>query len=278
MLAQSRTTFSFLVLLPLLWMRRGRVALKMSRAEIARCFILGTLGVAGSNYFYYLAIQKTTVATAIILQYTAPVMVLLYMLATREQEATTQRVTGVVLAVIGSVFAIGAMGAHHRFPWLEFAPGSVKLNTIGVVAALLAAVSFSFSNIFGRKLVQKNDRMKVLLYLLLGAAAGWLFVNPPWKIVAAHYSQSQWTFMALFAMCSVLIPFALYFTGLQYLDATRAIVTSCLEPVFAIVIAAAALGEVVGPLQVVGIVLTLTATVLVQLPGRGEPVVVEPIE
>jgi len=39
------------------------------------------LGVAVSNYFYYVAIQKTNVATAIILQYTAPVWVLLYVVA-----------------------------------------------------------------------------------------------------------------------------------------------------------------------------------------------------
>jgi len=39
--------------------------------------VLGTLGVAASNYFYYIAIQKTSVAIAIIVQYTAPVWVLL---------------------------------------------------------------------------------------------------------------------------------------------------------------------------------------------------------
>ena len=67
---------------------------------------------------------------------------------------------------------------------------------------------------------------------------------------------------------SVLLPFSFYFAGLQYLDATRAIVTSCLEPVFAIVLAAAFVSESLRTVQVVGIAAVLIATVLVQLPSR----------
>lgn len=281
-LAQSRTTVSFLVLLPILLIRRGRTGMRMSWSELGQCALLGTLGMAASNYTYYLAIQQTTVATAIILQYTAPVFVLLYMIASRQQRATTQRVSGVVLSVLGCVFAIGVVTASGNFPWLGLSSRDVRFNTLGVTAALLAAVAFSFYNVFARHLVQRHDRWNVLLYALMGAAVFWAVANPPWRVLAAQYTQAQWNFLALFAVTSVLIPFSLYFTGLEYLDPTRAIVTSCLEPVFAILIAAVMLGEVVGPLQVVGIVVTLTATVLVQLPERRAEkeaaVLIEPIE
>jgi drug/metabolite transporter (DMT)-like permease len=66
----------------------------------------------------------------------------------------------------------------------------------------------------------------------------------------------------------VLLPFSFYFAGLQYLDATRAIVTSCLEPVFAMVLAALFVGESLQPVQGVGIAVVLIATVLVQLQSR----------
>jgi probable blue pigment (indigoidine) exporter len=72
----------------------------------------------------------------------------------------------------------------------------------------------------------------------------------------------------------------LYFAGLQHLDATSAIVASCLEPVFSILIAAFALGEVVRPVQMIGIAVVLAAIILVQMPDRSgapEPVV-EPME
>jgi drug/metabolite transporter (DMT)-like permease len=259
-LAQTRTSFSVLVLAPALLRRRPK-ALALSRREITRCLLLGIAGVAASNYFYYLAIEKTTVATAIVLQYTAPVWVLLYMVARRLQRATVLRILAVAAAVMGCALAIGIGGPAH-----------LRINLIGVTAAFAAAFSFAFYNVYGHGILAQQERWTTIVFALLGASLFWILVNPPWKIVAAHYSGAQWAFLAVFAFTSMLMPFSLYFTGLQYLDATRAIVTSCLEPVFAILFAAAFVDESLHPLQVAGIVVVLLATVAVQIPDkrRGE--------
>jgi len=226
--------------------------------------------VAASNYFYYLAIQKTNVATAIMLQYTAPIWVLLYMVARRRQKPTLQRVAAVGLAVAGIAMVIGVIG-----------PGTLRLDPVGVTAALLAAFSFAFYNIGGHNILARYDRWIVLLYTTFSASFFWIVVNPPWKIAAAHYSGGQWLFLLVFSLLSVLAPFSFYFAGLQHLEPTRAVVASCLEPVFSIVIAAIVLGEVMRPVQTVGILLVLAAIVVVQIPDRRlrEAVtVVEPIE
>ncbi len=268
-LSQSRATFSFLVLLPVLGLLRGR-RLRLPAADLGQVFLIGILGVAASNYFYYLAIQRTNVATAIIVQYTAPIWVLLYTVARGLQKPTLQRVAAVGLAVTGIALVIGLFGG-----------GGLRLDTIGVIAALLAAFSFAFYNIGGHNILARLDRWIVLLYTTCSASLFWIVVNPPWKIIAAHYSGEQWLFLLLFSLISVLAPFSFYFAGLQHLEPTRAIVVSCLEPVFSIVIAAVALGEIVRPLQVTGIVLVLAAIVVVQLPDRRSAEalpMVEPIE
>jgi DME family drug/metabolite transporter len=269
-LSQSRTTFSLLVLLPVLAAARGWSFLKLPAADLGRCVFLGIFGVAASNYLYYLAIQKTNVATAIILQYTAPVWVLIYMVARGRQKPTPRRVGAVAFAVIGSALAIGLVGG-----------GGFRLHPIGVTAALGAAFSFAIYNVGGHGILARHDRWLVLLWTLVSASAFWLVLNPPWRIAASHYSTAQWIFLAVFSLISVLGPFSLYFSGLQHLEPTRAIVASCLEPVFSIVIAAVALGEVLRPAQTLGIVIVLAAIVLVQRPERGggeEVTVVEPIE
>ncbi len=278
-LAQSRSTIALLTLAPLLLVM-NRPALHVRRNHLAQFFLLGILGLAGSNYFYYFAIEKTTVATAIVLQYVAPVWVLLYMLARRRQRPTAMRVSGVVLAVVGCAFAVGEIAARNSFPWLAIS--GVRFNKLGVIAAELAAITFAFYNVYGQHLVKVYRRWTVLVYSLLGAAVFWIVINPPWKIAAQHYSSGQWLFMLVFSITSMLIPFSLYFTGLQYLDPTRAIVTACLEPVWAILLTAIILGEWVSPMQVLGILVVLAATVLVQRPDRQAPaettIAVEPIE
>lgn len=233
-------------------------------------FVLGILGVAASNYFYYLAIQRTNVATAIILQYTAPVWVLLYSVARGLQRPTLQRVLAVGLAITGIALVIGI-----------FAGNGLRLDAIGVSAAMLAAFSFAFYNLGGHSVLVRYDRWTVLFYVILSASLFWIVINPPWKIAAAHYSSAQWLFLLVFSLISVLAPFAFYFAGLQHLEPTRAIVVSCLEPVFSILIAALTLGEVMRPVQSAGIVLVLVAIVVVQMPDRrlrqAIPMV-EPIE
>jgi DME family drug/metabolite transporter len=269
-LSQSRTSFSFLILLPILLVTRGGTQLRMPARDIGLNVLLGVLGVAASNYFYYLAIQRTNVATAIILQYTAPVWVLLYMVIRGFQKPTGSRVTAVLLAVTGCAMVIGVIG-----------PGKLRLDTLGVTAAVAAAFSFAFYNIGGHSVLARYDRWLVLLWTLLAASAFWIVINPPWKIAAAHYPAMEWAFLLVFSLVSVLGPFSLYFAGLQHLEPTRAIVVSCLEPVFSIVIAAIVLGEVMKPLQTLGIVMVLAAIVLVQMPDRKthQPAtLVEPIE
>lgn len=273
-LSQTRTTFSLLVLLPILIGRSGWQRIRLPKPDLVQCLVLGMAGVAASNYFYYVAIQRTSVTIAIILQYTAPVWVLLYVVARGQQKLSLQKVAAVAVAIAGIALTIGIVGGH--------AASALRLDAYGLIAALLASFSFAFYNVGGYGILMRHDRWRVLVWTLASAAAFWMVVNPPWKVVASHYTLPQWGFLIIFSMTSVLLPFSLYFLGLQHLEPTRAIIASCLEPVFSILLAAALLGESVRPIQTLGIVLVLAAIVIVQLPGREavdrKAVLVDPIE
>lgn len=260
-LSQCRTTFSFLALLLILAPRRGLNGLRLPWKDVARIFVLGLAGVAASNYFYYLAIQRTNVATAIIVQYTAPVWVLLYMVARGKERPTPAKIVSVLMALLGIALVIGLFGK-----------GGLQVDALGLIAAMIAAFSFSFYNIGGHSILERLDRWTVLFYTTLAASLFWLFINPPARIAAAHYSAAAWQFLVLFALLSVLVPFSFYFAGLQHLEPTRAIIVSCLEPVFSILIAAIALQEVMRPMQAFGVFMVLAAIIVVQRPGRGESI------
>ena len=254
--------------------RRGWQRIELPVPDLIQCFVLGMLGVAASNYFYYIAIQRTSVAIAIVLQYTAPVWVLLYVIVRRQQRLRLQKVAAVGVAIAGIVLTIGVVGGKSALPF--------RLDSYGLVAAMLASFSFAFYNVGGHRILVRYDRWRVLVWTLSSATVFWLIVNPPWRVVAAHYTLVQWAFLFVFSMISVLGSFSLYFLGLQYLEPTRAIIASCLEPVFSILLAAVLLGESVRAVQTVGIVLVLSAIVIVQLPARDaverQAVIVDPLE
>ena len=264
MLAQSRTAIALLMLAPFLYFRYGKAMFALPKSDMFRCLAIGMVGIAGSNFFYYYSIEKTTVATAIIVQYTAPVWVLLYMVARGLQHPTLQRVLAVAMAVIGAALAIVKVDFFKTAPFLHVE--GLKLHTLGVLAALGASLCFAFYNVGAGAVIARRHRWSVFLYALVGAVLFWLVINPPWKIMEAHYAANQWLFMLVFSITSMLLPFSFYFAGLQYLDATRAIVTSALEPVFAILFAAVLASEHVGVPQVIGMVAVLAATIVIQRP------------
>ena len=154
-LSQMRMSISLLALAPALLLLRGARWFAMPVADIARCAMLGIFGLAGSNFFYYYAIQKSSVSTAIIVQYTSPVWVLLYMLSRGRERATWLRVSAVVAAAMGSALAIGIFRSGIKLAWL------------GIGSSLLAAFSFSFYNVLGRDLVRRHDRWKVMTFAML---------------------------------------------------------------------------------------------------------------
>lgn len=251
-LSQARATFTILILTILLLVRFGPRFFRIGARDLVLCLMVGTLGLAGSNFFYYLAIQKSTVAIAITLQYTAPVWVLLAMVIWGREKATLRRAGAVFLAMAGCALTI------------DLFHSSVSFHSLGIIAALLASFSFSFYNIVAQMLVGRNHPFKVMAYALLGTATLWAVLNPPWRLLAQPYTAAQWTFLFLFACLSMLLPYFFYFSGLKHLDPTRAVIASCLEPVFAILFAATFVHEGLRPIQALGILAVLVAGVVVQ--------------
>ena len=144
-LTQTRATFTVLVFGPILLLRFGRRIFSIARRDLILCALAGTLGVACSNFFYYYAVQKSTVSLAITVQYTAPLWVLIYMVARGREQATLQRTAAALVAMIGTALAIGVFQA------------GVKFSFIAVSSALLASFGYAFYNVAGQGLVTRNQ-------------------------------------------------------------------------------------------------------------------------
>jgi drug/metabolite transporter (DMT)-like permease len=256
-LSQSRSSFAVLVLIPIALLMRGSAVFRTDRCTLLKCVAMGVLGICGANFFYYYAIAKSTVATAITVQYTAPVWVYAYMMVAGKDRASWIRSIAVLLAFLGCGL-VALTGTEAQ----------IRVSVIGIIAALGAAFSYSFYNVIGADLLKSASQWLVLFYTLLSASLFWLIVNPPWRVVARHYSGREWLFLFGFAMFSMLLPLALYLAGLHLLDPTSAIVTSCLEPVFASLLAAMFVDESLSALQIVGIALVLSQSLMIQLPER----------
>ncbi|MHB1051027.1 MAG: DMT family transporter [Bacteroidota bacterium] len=263
-LVQMRVTISFAVLF-LFFLFYNRRLLIFRVKDIPLFFTAGILGVAGSNYFYYAAIKETNVSTSILLQYTAPVMVMLYVTVIQKEKITVAKISALLLSVIGIFLAIGA-----------YDPDVLRGTQYGITLALLAAVSFSIFNISGKVLTQRYAVWTGLIYLFGSAALFWIFISTPADIAAAKYSLEDWGVFVTIAVLSILLPYSLYYYGLHHIQSSKAIIISTLEPVVAIVSEWLFLGGTMGPIQFLGAIFVLVAIVVLQRNSRDqEPIMVQ---
>lgn len=251
LIVQTRVTFSVVLMLAWFGITAPRL-LRIHVRDIWRFALLGIAGVAGANFAYYYAIRESTVATAILLQYTAPVLVMGYAVVMREERITPVKAGAAFLSLAGCVLAVTGRDV-----------GAVHITRSGLLAGMLASACFAYLNIYTRHLLARYSAWTVTVYSLLGASLFWLVINPPWRV--AMDSSSPWGALVLFAIMSILIPHSLYFNGLRFVVPSRAVITSTFEPVVAIVSAAVILGDFLDGLQVLGAFLVIAAIILLQL-------------
>ncbi|HUI64180.1 MAG TPA: EamA family transporter [Bacteroidota bacterium] len=260
LLVQTRVTFSAIVLGTVLAVLRPEL-LRVRPADLWRLALLGILGIAGSNFTYYFVIKEASVSVAILLQYTAPLLIMAYAAVTKEEDLTPLKVFSACAALLGCALSVGA-----------FQRPSLPVGGPALALGILSAFTFAFMTVFTRHLLARYSLWTVTLYGLLFASLFWLLINPPWRIVEESPTAPLWAALVALAIFSVLIPHSLFFAGLRHVVPARAIIISTLEPVVAIATAALVTGERFGAVQAAGAVLVLGAVVILQLRRevRGE--------
>jgi drug/metabolite transporter (DMT)-like permease len=136
---------------------------------------------------------------------------------------------------------------------------------VGVIAGMLAAISFAVYSILGEHGMRKYTPWTVLLYGMLFAALMWNSLHPPLEAFLHRYSPVQWGWILFIGICGTIFPFGLYFEGIKRIKPTHASITATLEPISAGVIAAVFLGEVMMTLQIIGGLIVIVSIIILQL-------------
>jgi drug/metabolite transporter (DMT)-like permease len=258
LVVQTRVTFSALLMAAGFRLFRPSL-LRVNPRELWRLAVLGIVGVAGANITYYLVIRETTVATAILIQYTSPLLVLAYGVLSGDEGFSAVKLIAALLSLAGCALAVGV-----------FDTAAIALTPLALVAGIGSIVTFAFLTVYTRKVVARMPSWTAVLYALVFASLMWAVVNPPWVIARESHPPGLWIALIGFAIISVLVPHSLFAAGLRSVVPSRAIITSTLEPVVAIGSAAIVLGELLTPLQILGAVTVLAAIIMLHLRPEKE--------
>jgi drug/metabolite transporter (DMT)-like permease len=238
-------------------------SLRLNLVEVPLVAALG-LGLALVQWSYFFAIHRLEIGIALLLQYLAPVLVALWARFVFHDAVRRRIWTALALSVAGLTLIV------------EIWHGG-RLSGAGVAASLLAALTYAAYVLIAERGVRRRDPISLSAWGFLFATLFWTFAAPWWNFPADRVDDDVsllgnlasshlpiWALLLWVVVLGAVVPFGLIVGALRHISATRAGITATLEPVVAIVVAWAWLGESLDAAQLSGAVLTLFGIGLAQ--------------
>ena len=264
-LSETRAMGAFAILFIIVALTRPR-ALRIRRDEWKLLLAYGVIGVSMTQFLYFVAIERMPIGIALIIEFTAPIWVVLWVRFGRRQPVKGTVWVGLLLAVIGLTLIAQV--------WQGF-----TLDGLGVAAAFGAAFALALFYILGehqRRGDNARDALSLTMWGMGGAALFWVLV-PPWSLSAwgAYAGMSEplagrgpqvprWALTLWMVVMGTVVPFVLAMKSLAYVTAAQASTIGMTEPLIASIIAWIVLAEVLTPVQIAGGAIVLIGVYLAE--------------
>ena len=200
-----------------------------------------TLGLLGAQFMYYYTISVSNAPTSTILQYQAPIFIILWQAFVRMRMPEGRELLGVVLAMTG-VFLISTHGN----------PAHLVISPVALVSGELSAISLCIYMVAPENILKQFPAMLLMGW---GQLISSLFLLPFCNILDS--GVRVWTPAAAGAVAFIIlggtiIPFTLFLSGVKIIGPTKASLISCFEPLATILFTVVFLGTGLLPIDYVG--------------------------
>ena len=253
-----------------------------ARAHARTVVLYGLVPIAGAQLFYYNAVAHLSVGVALLLEYTAPILVVGWLWATTRRRPTNLTLGGVALAVAGIMLVLGVVGPHGV--------SGADINLVGVgfglAAAVCAACYFLWSDTSRTTRTDPGAGDAAPLHpitlaaagLIVGAAAvaalGATGVMPlaftANDAVIAGMTTSWIVPVVALGLIPTAIAYTLGIVGIAKLQPRFASLVGLSEVMFAVLAAWLLLGEAITGTQAIGGAIVLAGLALARAGDRSE--------
>lgn len=255
-LTEIRTTGAAIILLTIALLT-GKDQLRIKRSELKDLIIFGVIGVAAVTSFYFFAIKYLYVSVALIIEFTAPIWIVLYLRFIKKKQISPLMWWGIGFAFTGLILISQV--------WSES-----TLSPIGVAFALADAFALATYFLYAEKLTQGRSSLSLMTWGIGIAAVFWALVQPWWLFPTKYLSDSYslggnldnfrvpgWVLVLWIIIVGTVIPYLLTVTGIRELSASTSSVIGMIEPIIAGAIAWWLLNEAFNTVQLIGSVVVL---------------------
>ncbi|MGE5559444.1 MAG: DMT family transporter [Chloroflexota bacterium] len=233
---------------------------RVNRRDLPLLAAAGVLSVAAFSFLYATTVEQSSVATAVVLQFMAPVYVVFIGAVVFRERVTAAKLIALALALIGAVLSVGG-----------FRSGALLITPLGLAAGIAAGVTYAMYSLLGKAAAQRYQPWTVLFYTYgfggLAMFALWLPTHPG----GASLPPLAWLLEFGLALLPTVIGYWLYNYALHHIEAGRAALACTSEPVAGVILAALILGERPTLSQILGGLAILAAVAVVSVAAQARP-------
>ena len=226
----------------------------LDRRFIVQMLLFGLLGMLGVQYTYFASIESGNAAIATLLQYLAPLFILLY-------TVVWKRTKLMPLDLIGALLALG--GTYLLLTGGDSSQLTVPLR--GLIWGILSAISLTFYTLYSGPLLKLYSTSLLMGWGMLAGGAGMSLIHPVWSVPSVRWSLPVILAILFVILLGTLAAFYLYIGSLRHIAPHEASLLSCTEPISAIVSSVIWLAVPFNLVQALGAAMVVLMTVLVSL-------------
>ena len=230
---------------------RDRRAFKVSFGELI--FFMGIgLSQFGTAAFYFMSMTKTSISTAVVLMYTAPIYVTVFSAVFLGEKFSKQKITALCMMIVGCALVSGLVGG-------------LKIDAVGIIFGIISGIAYASYNILTklsgmRSYSPVSQNLYGALFMMLISLA----VCDPQEIIPTTAKEPLTLSVALIALGIVtfVLPYLFFALGMKALPAATASALSTVEPLSACAFGIIIFGEKPDIFSFIGIALILVAVFL----------------
>ncbi len=245
-----RFFIAFMVMIPVALVQKRKFP---AGKDLMILTAMGLIGYAGQSLCFFTALTHISPSLLAILLYLYPVMVALLSFFFLKESFTWNKCLALVLAVSGTILAIGLDTG-----------GNVK----GVLLGIGAAVIYSIYTVTGARIMARNDAFTASIVVIGSTGVFYLIYNMKAGFLMPD-QRMAWVHIFAIAVISTALAIWTYFWGMKRIGAVNASMLSTFEPVTTMALASVFLGQHIGWVQAAGAGLVLSSAVLVAIQIRS---------
>jgi len=217
---------------------------------------LGLFGYSVQAGLFFAALERIDAGLASLLLYTYPAFVTVAAIALRRESPSHRKLGALGLASGGVALVLVGGG-----------PGELEL--VGAAMAVGSALYFTFFIFASDRMAEHSPPVPFAASVATGAAVSFAVA----ALIEGDFSATGEGLMwaAVIASVSTVMPIVLFLAGLARVGPSTAAIASTIEPPVTVALAWIVFGETLGPLQLAGGALVLSAVVLLQFRPPAVP-------